>query len=128
MAPEVEVVTVAVVTYNSATLIPELATSLEHGLDGVAWQLVVVDNASSDDSVQAVRTHCPGARVIHMGRNAGYAAAVNRAVAGAAPHSAVLVMNPDVRLQPGSVSRLLTELRSRGRASWCPGSWTLAGR
>ena len=46
-----------------------------------------------------------------MGRNAGYAAGINAAVRAAPPHSAILVLNPDVRLMPGCVAELLDALR-----------------
>jgi GT2 family glycosyltransferase len=56
--------------------------------------------------------------VVETGRNAGYAAGINAAVAAAAeraePFDAVLVLNPDIRLAPGCVPELLALLRQRG--------------
>ena len=73
-------VIVAVVTYNSAHLIPGLVESLERGMGGTAYALVVADNSSSDGSTDVVRSADPSARVVQMGRNAGYAAGLNAAV------------------------------------------------
>src|SRR5665811_2530774 len=56
----------------------------------------------------------PDATVVEMGRNAGYAAGINAAVAAAPPHTAVLVLNPDVRLGAGCVPELLRALREPG--------------
>jgi N-acetylglucosaminyl-diphospho-decaprenol L-rhamnosyltransferase len=104
-------VAVVVVTYNSEGLLKDLVASLDDGLKGVPWHLTVADNASADGSVQAVRRLAPTATIVKLARNAGYAAGINAAVRAAAPHSAVLVLNPDVRLMPGCVAELLGALR-----------------
>lgn len=109
-----EAVAAVVVTFNSAGLVADLVTSLPIGMVGVPWQLIVADNASTDDTVATLRRVAPEATVVQMGRNAGYAAGINAAVAAAAPHTAVLVLNPDVRLGAGCVRELLRALREPG--------------
>lgn len=109
-----EQVAVVVVTYNSAPLLPDLVASLPAGLAGVAWHLIVVDNASADDSVATAARLAPQATIVETGRNGGYAAGINAGVAAAGPHSAVLVLNPDVRLLPGCTAVLLAALRRPG--------------
>jgi GT2 family glycosyltransferase len=101
---------VAVVSYNSERLIPDLIAGLRTGLDGMKWHLTVADNDSRDGSVALVRELAPEATVIEMGRNAGYAAGINAAVAASPSHDAILILNPDVRLTPGCVPRLLEAL------------------
>src|SRR3569832_2510298 len=68
-----ERIAVVVVTYHSSRLLPDLLTSLGPGLEGVPWHLVVADNASADDTVAVLRRLAPSARIVEMGRNAGYA-------------------------------------------------------
>jgi GT2 family glycosyltransferase len=109
-----ETIAVVVVTYNSERQLADLIASLDPGLEGVAWHLTVADNASVDGSVATVRRLAPGARVVEMGRNAGYAAGINAAVAAAAPHSAILILNPDIRLTPKCGSELLEVLARSG--------------
>lgn len=103
-------VLVAVVTYDSADLLPDLIASLPDGLAGFEWELVIADNASTDDTVAVAGRLAPEARVVEMGRNAGYAGGINAAAAAAHDHDAVLVLNPDVRLDPGCVARLADAL------------------
>ena len=110
-------VTVIVVTYHSAAVLPGLLESLDDGLRGVSWQLIIADNASADDSVAIAQRIVPGCRIAQTGRNAGYAAAFNAALRVAAPSDAVLILNPDVRLRPGSVARLLARLGGAGPSS-----------
>jgi N-acetylglucosaminyl-diphospho-decaprenol L-rhamnosyltransferase len=109
-----ETVAVVVVTYNSAELLADLIESLPAGLAGARWHLTIADNASSDGSVRRARELAPAARVVETGRNGGYAAGINAAVAAAEAHTAILVLNPDVRLQPGCVAELLRTLRTPG--------------
>ena len=103
-------VAVVIVTYNSHQWIDGCIASLGEGLAGVDWHLVVVDNASADDTLQRVVRIAPDATVVQTGRNAGYAAGINAGVAAAGPHDAILVLNPDVRLKPGCVSLLMAAL------------------
>ncbi len=107
-------VAVVVVTYNSATLLPDLVSSLDAGLADLEWSLTVVDNASTDGSCAAARRVAPQATVIETGRNGGYAAGINIGVASLDDYDAVLVLNPDVRLTDGCVRRLLDALRKPG--------------
>lgn len=109
-----ETIAVVVVTYNSERLLADLVASLGPGLEGIDWHLTVADNASADGTVETLRRIAPTATVVEMGRNAGYAAGINAGVAAAAPHTAVLVLNPDVRLRAGCGRELLKALRAPG--------------
>ncbi|WP_406045319.1 glycosyltransferase family 2 protein [Micromonospora sp. NBC_00898] len=107
-------VAVVVVTYNSERLLPEFLTALGPGLRGLSWHLTIADNASADGTVATLRRLASDATVVEMGRNAGYAAGINAAVAAAPPFTAVLVLNPDVRLEPRCVETLLAALDTTG--------------
>lgn len=95
-------VTVVVVTWNSADLLPGFAASLSEA--GGHPELVVVDNDSEDDTLTVAATACPGARILQTGRNAGYAAAINHATRVVPDEVDVVVANPDTRFAPGSLS------------------------
>ena len=107
-------VAVVVVTHNSADVVPGLVASLGPGLGAVTWHMVVADNASHDNTLDIVRTVAPDATVLALLDNRGYAAGINAAVAAAPPHTAVLVLNPDVRLAPDCVTELLAVMRRTG--------------
>jgi len=102
---------VIIVTYNSAAVLSGLLDSLPTGLAGIKrFEIVVVDNESTDSSVEIAHTHAVKPRVIRMGRNAGYAAAINAGAANAQLDSDLLILNPDVRLLPGAARLLLDRL------------------
>jgi N-acetylglucosaminyl-diphospho-decaprenol L-rhamnosyltransferase len=95
-----------VVSYNVRDLLVECLASLR--ADGIE-EIVVVDNASSDGSVDAVRAADPGASVIALTDNLGFGAAANRGVA-ATSTPVVLVMNPDLVVEPGANKALVEAL------------------
>lgn len=102
---------IVIVTYNSASVLLGLLDSLGAGLEGIKqFETIVVDNDSADDSVDIALAHATRPRVIRMGRNAGYAAAINAAAATVRPDTDLLILNPDVRLLPGTASLLLDRL------------------
>jgi GT2 family glycosyltransferase len=103
---------VVIVTYNSASVLPGLLDSLPIGLEGVArFEIIVVDNDSKDNSVDVALAHSVRPRVIQMGRNAGYAAAINAATATVSADVDLLILNPDVRLLPGAAISLVSRFR-----------------
>jgi len=73
---------------------------------GVAPDVVVVDNGSSDGSVGALRRRCPEVRVVGAGGNLGYAAAANLGIA-ATTAPIVAVCNPDLEVIAGTGAALV---------------------
>lgn len=77
-----------------------------------APEVIVVDNASADGSVEAIRAAFPGLPLIENERNDGYAggnnAGIARALAGAP--DAVLIVNNDVLVGPGDIATMTAEL------------------
>ena len=106
---------VVIVTYNSAGSLPGLLDTLEAGLKGIAKsEIVVADNASSDQSVALALTHPAGVRVVQTGRNGGYAAGINAAVATIDRDADLLILNPDIRVSAGSIVHLVDQFRHPG--------------
>ena len=102
---------IVIVTYNSASVLPGLLDSLPTGLEGIKeFETIIVDNGSADNSVDIALAHAIRPRVIRMGRNAGYAAAINAAAATVRPDADLLILNPDVRLLHGAASFLVDRL------------------
>ncbi|MER6825444.1 glycosyltransferase [Streptosporangium sp. NPDC000563] len=111
---------IVIVTYSSGKVIEGCLRSLDVALaDAGPARVVVVDNASADDTLARVREVAPEAEVVQTGRNAGFAAGVNAGIA-AADGCDVLVLNPDIRLAPGSVLLLRQALALPGTGIAAP--------
>lgn len=103
-------VSVIVVSWNCAGLLAQCLASLrgQTGLDHL--ELLVVDNASQDDSADTARRCWPGATVIANSRNLGFAKASNQGLA-AASGQLLLLLNPDTVLpRPDTLSRVVDRL------------------
>jgi GT2 family glycosyltransferase len=100
---------VVVVTYNSADCIGELLMSLPRAALGLRLRTVVVDNGSSDGTVRVVR-NVRGVTLIEAKANLGYAGGINVGRSFAGSYSTLLILNPDVVLQQGSVTRMYAAL------------------
>lgn len=98
-------VVVVIVTYNSEACIDTLLDSLA---DSPNTSIVVVDNGSSDSTVELVEVRTD----VHLVRstNDGYAAGVNRGVAAEPGADAYLVLNPDLVVSPGLIEGLVKAL------------------
>jgi len=90
---------VIIVTWNSSAVITGLLESLAETSSDLSWRALVVDNASSDNTLEITAALFPDAQVIQLGRNAGYAAGINAGLRAAAPRKAFVVVNPDVRFE-----------------------------
>lgn len=116
-APSVPVVAAIIVNFNAGPLLTE---SVEAVLPQAA-RVVVVDNASSDGSIEAL-AHRFGrdARVaiVRRASNGGFSVGCNegirllRSQADWATFGAILMLNPDAVCEPGAVAALRDELHS----------------
>jgi GT2 family glycosyltransferase len=102
-------VSVVLVTWNSAPWLPRCIEGLRS--QDVETELIVVDNASSDESVSLVEPLA--AHLIRNQTNRGFSAAVNQGIA-VSRGPWILLLNPDCHLLPGYLSRLIASLDEAG--------------
>jgi len=100
-------VTVSIVNANSRD---ELLACLE-SLRGADAEIVVLDNASDDGSVEAVRERFPDVRLIAQEHRAGFGANHN-AIIRAVERPYIFVLNPDTRVPPDMIPALAAYLDS----------------
>jgi GT2 family glycosyltransferase len=104
-------VAIVIPTWNKAGLLAQALQSLRtqtYPIDRV----IVVDNGSTDDAASVAAR--AGAQVIALGKNAGFAAAVNRGIREAAGSEFICVLNNDVTLTPDWLERLIEKLETAG--------------
>lgn len=93
-----------IVNWNGLRYLPRSLAALQTQREAV--QIIVVDNASSDGSVEYLRREHPAVRVIALDRNVGYAGGANLGIR-ATDARYVMVLNPDVVLEPQHAERLV---------------------
>jgi N-acetylglucosaminyl-diphospho-decaprenol L-rhamnosyltransferase len=110
--PSLSSVAVVTVSYNSSAELTPFLSSIVESESG-AVPVVVADNDSADATDARRIAEAEGATFLPTGGNHGYGGAMNRGVASLDPAiDAVLISNPDVVVQPGTISRLLEVLTS----------------
>ena len=99
---------IIIVSYNARADLVHCLLSVKKNPPSISHDIVVVDNASSDGSVEAAR-RIPGVRVIEMGRNAGFSAANNAGIR-ATNGRLILLLNSDTLVPPGAIDALIASL------------------
>ncbi len=89
---------VIIVSYNVSAFLEQCLLSVRRALRGIDGEVWVVDNCSSDDSVDMVRRRFPEVRLIANDENAGFAVANNQAIRRSKGEY-VLLLNPDTLLE-----------------------------
>ncbi|OQX16635.1 MAG: glycosyl transferase family 2 [Thiothrix lacustris] len=99
-------ISIILVSYNTSGYIRRALESLFRETQLSTFEVIVVDNASSDDSVSMIRQVFPQVTLIESGVNLGFAGGVQLGAAQACGHY-LLLLNPDTVVVNAAVDRLL---------------------
>jgi GT2 family glycosyltransferase len=97
---------VIIVNWNTRDLLGKCLSSLYETLQGIDYEIVVVDNASMDGSTAMVRHSFPEVRIIENRENLGFARANNQAMA-VSKGQYFLLFNSDAFATPGAIQSLV---------------------
>jgi len=100
---------IVIVSFNAREDLAACLASLRAAPPGVRHEIVVVDNASQDGSVEAARA-VAGVMVIALDRNVGFAAANNAGIR-ATRSELILLLNSDTIVPAGAIDALVARLR-----------------
>ncbi len=107
-----------VVNYDAGPLLERCVRSLLADTSAGPVELVVVDNASTDGSIEALARVLPDVRVVRSPGNVGYARGANLGIA-ATKAPIVAVLNPDTEVRPGTAAALVSRLEREPRLGAC---------
>lgn len=104
---------VVIVNFNAGLWLKECLTALvasntEHFRFG---RVVIVDNASTDSSMRDLPAGLP-LTIIHNSENRGFGAACNQGAAAGTNAPFILFLNPDTRVLPDTLDRIITQAQS----------------
>ena len=107
IAPAAASATVVIPNWNGrdllAKFLPSVVEALRHHPQN---EIIVVDNASSDDSVQLLQEQFPQVRVLPQKENLGFGGGSNAGFQ-AAKNDIVVLLNNDMRVEPDFLAHLL---------------------
>lgn len=100
---------IIIVNWNGKGVLRDCLASIYDREQAVEFEVIVVDNASGDDSVDMVENHFPMVRVVRNSSNLGFAAANNRGFSIAGGRH-VLLLNSDTLMLAGALEKSVTYL------------------
>jgi GT2 family glycosyltransferase len=98
---------IAIVSYNTRRLMLDCLRSVFESTQVIRFEIIVVDNHSTDATVEAVRTSYPMVQIIANAQNRGFSKAVNQAL-GVSCGRYLLLLNSDTRLHPHALEHMVT--------------------
>jgi GT2 family glycosyltransferase len=113
-SPRVDV-SICIVTLNCWDVLTDCIESLEGAGPGLSYEVILVDNASTDGTPALLRRRFPRVHLLENEANVGFTRATNQAIERSGGRY-ILWLNPDTVLRPGSLRRLVDFLVSRPEA------------
>ncbi len=101
---------IVVVTYNSRDYLRDCLESVQRAAEGIAHEIIVVDNASEDGTPDIVCDEFPQVRLNASRDNRGLSRGNNRGIAQSRGRY-ILLLNPDTIVSPGVLTTLLQEVQ-----------------
>jgi len=103
-------VSICIVNYNSWKYLKNCLDTIHEHTKNVIYEIIVVDNCSSDGSVELIKNNYPKVKLVENKSNIGFARATNQAVF-AAQGEFVLLLNPDTELKNDAITICVKSLR-----------------
>jgi len=107
---------IVIVSFNARADLERCLVSLHRAPPAIAHDITVVDNASTDGGVEALRARWPDVRTIVQDRNRGFAAGSNVGIR-ATHGDLVLLLNTDTLVPPGAIDTLASRLAAHPSAA-----------
>lgn len=100
-------VSVLTVTWNSAEHIAEQIISVREAATGIQFEQLIADNASGDGTITIIRQKFPNVIFLSFKENKGFGFA-NNELAKKAKGKYLLLLNPDMKMESGSLAKLIS--------------------
>lgn len=113
-------VSIVVVSYNTREAVRLCIRSIYEYPPPGAFEVIVVDNASTDGSPEMLESSFPEVRLLRLDSNRGYAYACNYG-AKSSTGRMLLFLNSDIEVTPGALKLLYDCVEDREAATICSG-------
>ena len=104
--------TIIILSYNVEKLLLDCLSSVYKTMEkSDQWEVVVIDNASTDSSAASVKKHFPNVKIIQNNKNLGFSAGNNIALKQVkSPYT--LLLNPDTIVYPHTIQTVMDYIKS----------------
>ncbi len=109
---------IIIVNWNTREFLARCLDSVYETVSGIRFEVLVVDNASTDDSVRIVRRQFPHAHLIENRENAGFARANNQAIRLSRGRY-ILLLNSDTEVQAGALAKMVGFMADHPQVGGC---------
>ncbi len=99
-------ISIIIINYNTWHYLEPCIRSIYKFVNKVRFEIIVVDNASTDDSVSQIEKHFPEILLIKNGENFGFAKANNQAIAKASGHY-LFLLNADTLILNDKIDQMI---------------------
>ena len=106
---------IILVSYNTADYTKRAIESVYDETRDTSFKVIMVDNNSSDDSVELISKTFPDVEIIQTGENLGFAGGVNVG-AKASESEYILLLNPDTVILEGAIDKLMVYAKKTPQA------------
>ncbi len=113
-------ISVIIVSFNTSSLLRQCLSTLFQYSSGIELEVFVVDNNSSDDSVEMVKNEFPHVNLMINHENRGFAAANNQAWRKSSGEY-VLLLNPDAFIKRNSIHNSVDFMENHAACGICGG-------
>ena len=97
---------VIILNYNVRYFLEQCVLSVQKALEGIDGEIIVIDNASSDDSCEMMKTKFPHIKLIENAANSGFPKGNNIGVAQAKGEH-ICILNPDTVVAEDTFTKIL---------------------
>jgi GT2 family glycosyltransferase len=104
---------ILIVNFRTPALVIDCLQTVQREDTGIQYEVIVIDNASGDDSETLIRKAFPDIRWIQMGYNAGFARANNEGIRQS-NGKAVLLLNSDTLIEEGAIAQCCWQFLASG--------------
>lgn len=102
-------VSISIVTYNNADKISNLLNSIIKNTKGVTYKIYVIDNCSSDNTIEIIKENFPTVNIFQLPENVGFGEGHNQ-VLNVIDSQYHAIVNPDIIINSDAISDLVNYL------------------
>ena len=106
-------ISIVIVTWNARQFLEQCIRSIHEETKNIPFDLIVVDNASTDGSQEMLQSDFPDVKIIRNEKNLGFSRANNQAmrnILDAADSDFVLLLNVDTVIEDCAIERLVSHM------------------